>query len=259
MRELISEYGRIILYCLVAAFCFGYIGYIMLVGDDTGIKGTADNYFKNASEVSQRSAGTNTDWKKYKAPEFSTVKTNISLMKREKSYTFTMEDGTTQTINCSEFVGLAKKWGTLNLTKYSLTNANLSTQPFYFYSTNMECVSSNSGSLQEITDKVKVKGILKNVYLITFTKNSDGTIKKTSDNTPIVKSIVEKDTYNMNGTIKSLQSEFDVIAFKNSGSNSFYYSVADDYDFKASVRVTITVEDRYTDAPSNIQPLWDKF
>lgn len=38
-----------------------------------------------------------------------------------------------------------------------------------------------------------------------------------------------------------------------------YYSVADDYDFKANVRVQIMVENAYGDGPKALVDIWKNF
>lgn len=258
MRGLVSEYGKIILTVFVGILSLTIIGTVM-ASDSGGIKGFLDSQFLGVSETTKKNPGSNKNWKSYKAPEFKTVTTNIKLLKREKAYTFTNASSGTTTINCSEFFSLNNKWGKTDFVNYSLRNSNKNTQPFYIYTPGIKCMSSNSGTAVDITDKLKIEGTISNAYLLKFKKDSSGNIVKDSNNTPVLESYQEITAKGLNGYVKDYVSQFDVIGFKDAGQSILYYSVADDYDFKANVRVQIMVENAYGDGPRALVDIWKKF
>lgn len=258
MRGLISEYGKIILTVFVGILSLAIIGTVM-AGDSGGIKGFLDSQFLGVSETTQKNPGSNKNWKSYKAPEFTSVITNIKLLKREKAYTFTNASSGTTTINCSEFFALNNRWGKTDFKDYTLYNANKNTQPFYIYTPKIVSKSSNSGTTVDITDKLKIEGTISNAYLLKFKKDSSGNIVKDSNNAPVLESYQEITAKGLNGYVKDYVSQFDVIGFKDAGQSMLYYSVADDYDFKANVRVQIMVENAYGDGPKALVDIWKKF
>lgn len=197
----------------------------------------------------------------------------IKLLIRQNDYELPLSSGGTYKFSGSE-------WFAFNNTfqQYGLSSAS-SARKWYILSLNPESSglatkssTSRSLKLNDTTtfndqtliafDFASQNATSKDYILLTFEKNSDGTIKTNSANQPLLKSYKEvsslKYSKSDKKTLKSLDNDFDVMVFKKAGLYRIKYFLTDGAGYSTFEYGKISVEETYGALEGTVyETLWN--
>lgn len=197
----------------------------------------------------------------------------LNLMIREKEYELPLNSGGTYKFTGSE-------WFAFNNTfqQYGIDSTS-DTRKWYILSLNPEASgladSTSSERTTQVDSNITFNDITtvafdfesqsstdKDYILLTFEKNSDGTIKTDGSNQPILKSYKEvstlKYTKDDGKTLKSLDEDFDIIVFKKTGIHRIKYFLTDKAGYSTFEYGRVSIENVYGAMEGTIyETLWN--